>query len=363
MPKILVIEDISSLRDEIIEVLTYQGFDTLAAENGKEGVEIARSQLPDLIICDVRMPIMDGYATLEAIQSQPITAEIPFIFLTAHSDSTQIRRGMDLGADDYLTKPFSIENLTSMVTTRLKKKEYLERKLKSTVDRVCSSISRALPHELRTPLNAIMGFSELLSLELEDRPELQEMADGIYASSQTLFKVIQNFLLYAELEVLANKNIILNDKTTLTQNEIGTSAQTKAQEMSRLSDLHLNLIEAKVRVSKSKLIKIVEEITSNSFKFSNLNTPVEISSQVGDGKDRDSLIITFTDYGRGMTSEQIKNIFAYMQFDRNIYEQQGTGLGLAIAKLLAKLHGGELEIQSELGIKTTVKLILPLARD
>ncbi|AFY74446.1 histidine kinase,Response regulator receiver domain protein,histidine kinase [Synechococcus sp. PCC 7502] len=357
MPKILVIEDISSLREEIIEVLSLEGFEVIGAADGKQGIEIATAELPDLVICDVSMPVMDGYSTLAAMQEHDSTATIPFIFLTAYNDPTQVRKGMNLGADDYLTKPFAVHDLIAIVTARLKKKSYIDQKLKSEVDTIRTNISRALPHELRTPLNGIMGFSELLAEELQDQPDLKEMADGIYESAQILYRVIQNFLLYAELEILANKKTIITDQSTYAQEVIANSSRLKAQTAGRLADLHLHLTDAKVRISKIRLSKIIEEIMDNCLKFSNPETAIEVISTC----DRDSMFITFTDYGRGMTPTQINNIAAYIQFNRKVYEQQGTGLGLAIAKILVKLYGGDMQIYSDLGVKTTVTVTLPLA--
>ncbi|NKB17672.1 MAG: response regulator, partial [Pseudanabaena sp. CRU_2_10] len=111
MTKILVVEDMDSLREEIIETLTYEGFEVIGAENGAVGVELALKHLPNLIICDVMMPELNGYETLTTLRREPSTATIPFIFLTAKADKVDMRQGMQLGADDYLTKPFTIEEL------------------------------------------------------------------------------------------------------------------------------------------------------------------------------------------------------------------------------------------------------------
>src|SRR4051794_24159278 len=113
MTRILVIEDERYIRQNIIETLTYEGFETIEADNGYTGVQLTRRYSPNLIICDVMMPQLDGYEVLRQLQIESSTATIPFIFLTALADKQHIRHGMQLGADDYLTKPFTHEELLS----------------------------------------------------------------------------------------------------------------------------------------------------------------------------------------------------------------------------------------------------------
>ena len=123
MKKILVIEDDFSVRSNILDLLEAEDFNAIGAENGFIGALGAQQHLPDLIICDVMMPEVDGYEVLNALRSQPTTATIPFIFLTAMADKTNIRYGMELGADDYVTKPFTTEELLNAIATRFAKQD------------------------------------------------------------------------------------------------------------------------------------------------------------------------------------------------------------------------------------------------
>ena len=125
MPKILVIEDDQAVRENILELLESENFDVLGAENGILGVQLAHEVIPDLILCDVMMPELDGHGVIQRLRSNPTTAIIPFIFLTARADKLDFRQGMDLGADDYLTKPCTANELLRAVTTRLQKQAVL----------------------------------------------------------------------------------------------------------------------------------------------------------------------------------------------------------------------------------------------
>ena len=117
--KVLVIDDTEEIRIIISESLNLFGFTTLAAEDGASGIEMAKKHAPDLIICDINMPNMDGYATLTALREEETTATIPFVFLSGATDKINMRRGMELGADDYLTKPFTHKELLAAVNARL----------------------------------------------------------------------------------------------------------------------------------------------------------------------------------------------------------------------------------------------------
>ena len=129
MKKILLIEDHDELRDNVAEILGLSNYQVLKAENGEKGVEMALKELPDLIICDIMMPVLDGFGVVHSLQQHPETSAIPFIFLSAMTDKEDLRKGMRAGADDYLTKPFDGIDLLKAVEACLKKKEHRLRAL------------------------------------------------------------------------------------------------------------------------------------------------------------------------------------------------------------------------------------------
>jgi two-component system, OmpR family, alkaline phosphatase synthesis response regulator PhoP len=126
MNKILIIDNEAVTRDVILEVLTLGNFDAITASSGQQGIRLAQKHLPSLILCDIMMPDVDGYEVLSTLQQEPSTASIPFIFLTARSQRSDLRQGMELGADDYLTKPFTGAELLSAVTTQLDKRDRVQ---------------------------------------------------------------------------------------------------------------------------------------------------------------------------------------------------------------------------------------------
>lgn len=362
MKKILVIEDDRSVRENLLDFLDAKNFETFAAGNGKTGVELALVHQPDLIICDVMMPELDGFGVLTALRKEPATATIPFIFLTAMTEKTDLRQGMSLGADDYLTKPFTGGELLDAISARLEKQAAIEQQQAQKLDQLRTSITLSLPIELRSPLNNILGFSQLLMEESTspERQDIREMSEVIHKSAERLERLIQNFLLYAELEVIATNperiEALRSSQVSSATSVIAQIINHLAKRVGREADLQLELQDSSVQIAQVRLEKIVEELLDNAFKYSTPGTPIRVvGTPVGQ-----FFVLSITDRGRGMSAAQIAEIGAYQQFERKLYEQQGSGLGLIISKRLAQLLGGQLTIESTPGKETTVKVFLPI---
>src|ERR1051326_7922590 len=205
MQKILIIDDEEWLREMVHLALNQQGCDVIEAPDGAAGVDLARKELPDLILCDVNMEKMDGYETLSSLRNEPTTLSIPFILMTGLADNAGMRHGMELGADDYLPKPFTIDALYAAVDARLKKAQALRQEAERKLVHLRDNLSLMLPHELRTPLNGILGYGEILVSESATlQPgEIAEMGQVIHQSGKRLERLIENFLIYAQLELYA----------------------------------------------------------------------------------------------------------------------------------------------------------------
>jgi two-component system, sensor histidine kinase and response regulator len=361
MKKILVIDDEEWLREMVQMALSQKGFGVIVAEDGLRGVELARKEMPDLVLCDVNMGKMDGYSTLSALRSDPATAWIPFILMTGLADHAGMRHSMELGADDYLPKPFTIEDLYTAVEVRLQKLQTVRQEAEKKLADLRDNISLMLPHELRTPLNGILAYGEILAAEAATLPptEVAEMGQVIYDSGKRLERLIENFLIYAQIELLnadpQKKQALRAKQTEQPAKLIEQHARNQAKSADRPDDLVLHLADEPVPMSEEYLAKIIDELTQNAFKFSECGRPVTLSLS----GSPDGTVITVADRGRGFSTEDIRKVGAYMQFDRKMHEQQGLGLGLVIAKRLTELHGGTLTISSAREGDTTVTVKLP----
>ena len=134
MKKILLIEDNRDIRDNTAEILELSNYEVITAEDGKSGIEKALKHIPDLIICDIMMPVLDGYGVLHAVHKNDALKSIPFIFLTAKTERGDFRKGMDLGADDYITKPFNGTELLNAVDSRLQKVDTLKQDILAGIE-------------------------------------------------------------------------------------------------------------------------------------------------------------------------------------------------------------------------------------
>ena len=361
MKKILVIDDEAGLRNMVQMALEQRGYRAIDAPDGAAGVEVARKQLPDLILCDVNMGPMNGYATLSALRNEPATSTIPFILMTGQADNEGMRHGMELGADDYLPKPFTLDELYKSVDARFKKAEAVQAQADRTLSSLRGNIIVALPHQFRTPLNGIIANGEMLATGASTLPpeEIADMGQEIAQSGHALERLVETFLVYSQLEVLQTdpkKVSALRGKLTAApRSMIEKEAQSKAAEFQRATDLRLNISPAAVPISEEYFVKLVGELTHNAFKFSSAGTPVTLELVAAS----EGVVFSVTDCGRGFATEELAKIGAFMQFDRKTHEQQGLGLGLTIARQLTELHGGKLAIESELGRGTKVTVSLP----
>lgn len=362
MKKILIIEDEEYIREGAALLLEDQGFATITAEDGAIGIDMALSEAPDLILCDVMMPNIDGYGVLYRLRQEPTTAGIPFIFLTAKVDRTSVRMGMDLGADDYLTKPFTLDELVGAVNTRLEKQARQIQETESKLEVLRRSIIYALPHELMTPLNGILGPAELLMqmFDILSKEEIVEMLGIIRKSGDRLYHLMQNYLLYAQLDLFSSDDeaitMMRNGSSYDAHVVIESASLSRATYYNRQKDLKMHCDDSDLRIDQEHLHKIILELVDNAHKFSNEGTPIEVLGK----RELEFYEVTITDHGRGMRPEDVASIGGYMQFDRRIYEQQGGGFGLIIAKRLVEIHNGKFSIDSVPNVRTSVRFSLPL---
>lgn len=358
MKTVLIIEDDLLVRESIQDWLEIQGFQVIGADNGSLGIQLAQERLPDVILCDVEMPGISGYDVLTALRHNPLTIGLPFIFLTGRDTRTDFRQGMNLGADDYLTKPCDPQELLTAITSRLEKHQALQSQTQKQLEELRSSIALSLPHELRTPLTGILSAVETLRILADniDRETVLEIADAVQISAERLHRLIQNFLLYARLEVAAHTaEMPPASQVIATQNPallIYQTANQWAEQQQRALDLQMDLQNVAIAFPEAELRKVLQELIDNAFKFSKSGQSVQITSRI----EPETYQVQITNQGRGMTAEQIANLGAYIQFNRKFYEQQGTGLGLTIAKRLLEYYDGRLTMHSIPDQETTVQM-------
>ena len=203
MVKILLIEDEELVRENVLELLDAEGFETCCADNGRVGINIAQQENPDLILCDVMMPELDGYGVLEQVRQNPQTVTIPFIFLTAKAAKGDFRAGMELGADDYLTKPFTRAELLGAVGSQLRKKAAIAARYQSEINKTKLELEHKIRHDSLTGLPNRLSLRENFADILNSRQDEGQNTSVIPVMCLCLdrFKIIKENLdsLYSEL--------------------------------------------------------------------------------------------------------------------------------------------------------------------
>lgn len=344
--KILVIEDDVRWRTWVESNLESAGHQVFSAQDGIAGLELAAQVKPDVILSDIEMPRLNGFGVIEALRQQPGLSDIPLIFLTSRNARVDQRKGMALGADDYLTKPFSREELLSSIAGSLSRRETLTERLRDYTEDQRREYAAPWAHELLTPLNGILGIASMLEAEpgTVAPNELRELARSIHTSARRqhdlVKKLVHHFQLQQIRELKRHDPAVVEAGAGIEDEVIGV-----AERMGRSADLHVKCARAAVTISGEWLRTAAAELMENACKFSPPGSPISVSARVVDGLYR----LEISDLGPGLTPEERDSIAAFRQFDRERREQQGLGLGLAIVRNIAQLHRGSFGLEPGAG--------------
>jgi signal transduction histidine kinase len=383
MAKILVIEDEKPVRMNLVAMLKAEGFQAIAAEDGQLGVQMAQADIPDLIICDITMPNLDGFRVLEVLQQSPTTQSIPFIFLSAKSERSDFRRGMGLGADDYLTKPFTRTELLEAVCTRLTKHAVVM-KLKQRLEEIQQSnvlkddFVNTIIHELRSPLATMKMSIELLQTTQNSQRHLFYL-EALQAACNHEVELIDNLL---NLQRLETQTFPIETETLHLQDWIPAIAEPfaiRAQQRQQILQVSVCAELPPVTLSRFSLERVVSELLNNACKY----TPPhdKIILEVFQKQDKalrtneasdDACIDQGASFWIAVRNEaEIPASFLPHLFDRfyrvpngDRWQQGGTGLGLSLVKKFVEQMQGTIQVHSAEGwtsfvIQLPISLSLP----
>ena len=363
--RILIVEDDISLVAGVQDILELAGYQVATAANGLEGLAVLETFQPDLIVSDIMMPRMDGYRFFEAVRARPERLGLPFIFLTARGEKTDIRRGKQLGVDDYVTKPFEEEDLLVAIRAKLDRRAELEAAHDRQIGELKRTILTTLNHEFRTPLTYITTYTELLRTAGPEATadELMTYMRGLQSGSDRLRRLVEDFILLVEIQsgeaqetYLRRRELVVNLpqllQAVLTRYAASAAKRGVLLNADLAAELPLLLADAEY------LSSAISRLVDNGIKFAKREGGRVTLSARPDGE---RLLIQVKDDGIGMRAEEMDKIFdMFYQIDRSKMEQQGSGSGLAIARGLLNLHGGTLAVASEYGAGSTFTIELPL---
>jgi signal transduction histidine kinase len=363
---ILIVEDHEPLLSAIQAVLESENYTVLTATDGVEALEAMEEKRPDLIVADIMMPRMDGETFYEQVRARPEWVPIPFIFLTAKARKEDIMRGKALGAEDYITKPFDLQELLVAIRARLGRAQAIRAATAVEFDQLKQQIVTILSHELRTPLTYIQGYT---SLALDDIPTLppdalQEFLEAIKRGADRLTRLVEDLLLLVrldtgraieEFELLARVHHDLDEivERTVRQYRKQAAENDVSLEIETASDL------PPVRLCGPLFIDALGRLVDNGIKFSRTKgKQVTVKCQVTDER----VEIAIQDKGVGIAADEIPLLFErFRQINREEMEQQGVGMGLSIAQEVIHLHEGEITAKSVPDVGSTFTIWLPIA--
>jgi CheY-like chemotaxis protein len=356
--KILIIEDDAAIRQTLRDLLELNGHSVLAAVDGEEGVRLA-TERPELVLCDVGLPGKDGYEVIQAIHQLPGGGDMPFIFLTARTDRADQRRGMDLGADDYITKPFTERDILDAIAARVTRQRTLRGRVEELIEQRRREVSANWSHELMTPLNGVLGGLELIEMEggSVSPAELKDLLGLIRGGAERQQRLSRKLVLYFELERLRDSPSPVGSSRCHADAAVVAAAARAAQEANRPADLRVNCEPGEVALPEMYLMGAVAELVENALRFSGRGQPVVVTGRRMAREYR----IEVVDLGAGMTATERGGVAAFAQFPRSRQAPQGLGLGLAIAKLAAAIAGGSVTLaegNAGQGLKAVVELPL-----
>lgn len=353
MKTILLIDDDKNVRMAISMTLRHCGYRVIEADSGSVGLELARQQLPDLILTDITMPDMDGQAVLKHIRQDPVLSNRQVVLMTGNPTKVSPRNGMEAGADDFLIKPVGLEDLRRCVEARLKRAQVHWRVEDHMLTELRSTLHSHLPHEFFTPLAGIIGIADILCSDLSSfsPAEVEDLLKDIHGSALRLHRTLKNYLLILDLQTSSKRSgqpMELLSPQVLKENLLSGS-EIAIRRNRRSEDVVKQVEECAVLALAGDVAIIAEELVDNACNYSRQGTPIKINFDA-------TGVLTITDSGRGMTPEEIEQIGIFQQFDRKKHAQQGLGLGLVLVQKLAAKCGAKFSIQSHISEGTEVKV-------
>ena len=364
---ILVVEDDIAMRDGVREILELAGYKVSVASNGQEALQLLDAVSPELIVSDIMMPEMDGYGFYERVRENDQWLLVPFIFLTARGEKTDVIRGKAMGVDDYLVKPFDPDELLVAVESKLDRMRQLQQTTQEQVQLLSEQLSRAdrmatlgelvaeFAHEIKNPLTAITAYAQFVQRRMVRRePETAQDMERIVRQAKRIAKMAEDILVYTRKEplethptdiqhlldeVLAFISFRLEKAAIKVETEYDPNVPIMLVDPDQLEQVFLNII-----INATHAIEKTGTLTVATAWLEDEPTP--------------TVRVSFTDTGVGIPPENMLRLYEPYFTTRS--PGQGTGLGLYVCKSIIDKHGGRIEAESKVGEGSTFHVYLPV---
>lgn len=356
-PLIFIAEDIPKNLQVLCNILRKESYRISAAGNGRQALEMIPEVRPDLILLDIMMPEMNGFEVCEELKKDPKTKEIPVIFLTAKAETTDIVKGLKIGAVDYITKPFNGSELLARVKTHLELKFAREelKELIATRDKFFSIIA----HDLRNPLQFLVLSSDLLYNDYEslDEESRKDYIRKFYNGTNRISTLLENLLDWSRSQrgLIECKPEKMDVRAMAEENVDLLKTQARNKEIRVASRVEPGVFAF---ADKNMIRTVLRNLLSNAVKFTNPGGDVIIDAF----KMGDVVEIIVSDNGVGMTPEAVDELYKIAGSNSSLgtAQERGTGLGLILCKEFTEKNNGTIKVVSEPGKGTTFTVTLPI---
>ncbi len=366
VPEVLLIDDNSNLLQILAEIISANGMVPRTAANATEAIDLLMQSTPDVIVCDIMMPEMNGFELLEYVSKNPSWASIPFVFLSALSDTKDVRFAKQQGCDDYLLKPFDPSDLIAVIRGKIAVAKHREAIQEARLDTYRRRIIHTLSHEFRTPLVAINTGTELLLEQGGGMGDdgVKQLLESIQRGGQRLHRMVDDFMTLQQIDsgvalstckrLARPVSIVRIAKQAISrfQDELlGDFVQIDLQADEQASQLIVNVFEI-------QMLDALQRVLANAHKFGGQESAITVRVFSGNGE----VTVAVRDYGPGLpmeTAEEVCRIFT--QINRDRFEQQGAGIGLAVVSYYTDINGGNLSFHTPAdGLGLEVQLSFPV---
>ncbi len=362
--RVLLVDDNLADIDILKRTLKAEGYKIAFANNGKTALEIVEHKRPDLILMDILMPGIDGFETFSLLKERELTKEIPVIFITGKTNSTDIVRGFGLGGIDYIVKPYQCEEVCARVKTHLMlatAQKQLNEQNKELIkhNNLKNTFIGVAAHDLRNPLTAVCGLAQLMMMKPDDisTGEIKQYSEQIHLTGKRMLYLVNELLNVAEIE---SGHLKLDLQSCSLKNLI----------LERIQLFEINAKQKGIEIDKSLdeiddvffdpnyISQVIDNLISNAIKFSEFNKKIFVTLRQEVLQAR----VCVEDEGPGISEKDKKSLFGFFKklSAKPTGGENSTGLGLSISKRIVEEHGGTINAESEIGSGATFCFFLPI---
>ncbi len=355
---VLVVEDAESVLLSLQTVLQLEGFRVLTAENGQIALDLLESEIPDLIIADIMMPVVDGYTLYREVHKNPFLKPIPFLFLTAKGAKKDIRIGKEMGVDEYIVKPFDTNDLLAAINGKLNRMTELRDQKAKEIKDLSDQILDYLTNKLRFPLSTIRNYTQRAKDPEYSfaQKELKTTFSKLKRSIEEIDEFVEKVTLLNRLDKFMSVDDFMDGAVVVPLMDMVRYIEKKWSNNINL-ETQANKETLYVRGRTEYLIRVFDELLDNARKnLKNIDDKIYLRVQ----PDGTIINLEVVDHGHGIKVTDIKQVFnKFYQCESPAKTIQGSGLGLSLAKIIVELHRGTIAVKSSIDVGCIFCVSLP----